>query len=299
MAICVFHYMMNEMLQNSLRPNQPRLGLINYINSLPIVLPIIQGLVKVDAQLILAEPSKLNALFAAGELEYGAMSAYAFLQQENLVLIPTVSISSQTTVSSVLLFSKKPIEQSTLLKVAVPTGSATSVNALLLLLAQYQKDSPALVAVAQPALEDKELDGALVIGDRALLIDEEWSKKYCRYDLGKWWYEAFNLPMVFGVFALRTNWVNEDDTNIKILIEQIGDNLKEASRLGLGRYFENVLDEAERRTGLPRHRLKLYYRNDLDFGWSVKHQQSLEKYRVLCQQLGILVPNDKKYLLKR
>ena len=283
-------------VQNIEQLNMPRLGLINYINSLPIVLPIMQGLVKVDAQLILAEPTRLNALFAANEVEYGAMSAFAYLEQNNLALIPTVSISSQGAVSSVLLFSKMPIEKQALLKVAVPTGSATSVNALLLLLAENQKEMPVLITVGKPSLDDPELDAALVIGDRALLIDEEWSKIYHRYDLGQWWYESFNLPMVFGVFAVRTNWlpggqnnklVNENNEeqnqnpSMSPLIEQLGEVFLEASRIGLGLRFESVLEEAERRTGLSKERLKQYYKNDLDFSWTAKHSQALEKYAIL------------------
>jgi len=273
--------------------NKPRLGLINYINSLPIVLPILQNLVAVDADIIFGEPTKLNRLFAEGKLEFGAMSAFAFLEQsKDLQLIPTISISSQIAVSSVLLFSKKPIENSLPNKICIPTGSATSVNAMSLLLNEHGTKKPVLIISQKPDLENDDFDAALVIGDRALLVDESWSKKYNRYDLGQWWYETFNLPMVFGVFAAKTSWFNTN--NQENLLEQIGANLAKAAVLGLNEFFPLVLSEAERKTGLSRERLRQYFKRDLDFSWTTKHQESLNKYELLCIKNGIL--HDKKVL---
>jgi chorismate dehydratase len=282
------------MTDKSKLQNKPRLGLINYINCLPIVLPILNGLVELDAEIILGEPSKLNSLFAASQLEYGAMSAFAFLEQsDNLTLIPTVSISSERAVNSVLLFSKKAIEQIFIdyeqIKIAVPSGSATSVNAMLLMLAKYGK-RPILNVVEKPSLEDEYLNAALVIGDRALLVDKDWSQKYFRYDLGQWWHETFNLPMVFGVFAVRTNWFLEQDAKINkgLLVECLGQSLAKAAKIGLSDYFVEILDEAQARTSLSRKRLEQYYRIDLDFSWSDRHQQAISKYESLCHKMGML-----------
>jgi chorismate dehydratase len=271
--------------------NKPRLGLISYINSLPIVLPILKGLVKVDAEIIFGEPTTLNELFAKCQLECGAMSAFAFLEQSNhLELIPAVSISSQASVSSVLLFSKEPIESNIPLRISVPAGSATSINAMLLLLAAQtgiKRVTPQLTIDQKPILESDNFDAALVIGDRALLVDEEWSKKYCRYDLGQWWFETFNLPMVFGVFAFRTEWFNTKQLDKEVSLGQIGICLATAVELGLNDCFEMVLDEAQDRTGLNGERLRQYFKRDLDFSWSIKHQASLDKYEQLCKENGI------------
>ena len=277
--------------------NKPRLGLINYLNCLPIVMPILNGLLELDVQVVLGEPTNLNALFASCGLEYGAMSAFAFLEQSNhLELIPSVSISSCGAVNSVLLFSRERIEEYPPVKIAVPAGSATSVNAMLLMLSAFDKQRPTLKVVTSPILEDNDLDAALVIGDRALLVDETWSKKYHRYDLGQWWHDTFKLPMVFGVFAVRTNWFMANNSKIckRELIEQLGAGLAYASELGLNDYFAYILNEAEKRTGLSRDRLKQYYKKDLDFSWSGKHREAIDKYELLCRRNGIL--EDKKVL---
>ncbi len=286
--------MMNEKAQLKFKP---RLGLINYINCLPVLLPILNGLIDLDAQLILGQPTELNSLFAASELEYGAMSAFAFLEQSrHLELIPTLAISSQKAVNSVLLFSKESIAKYPPVKICVPAGSATSSNAMLLMLLQSNKYRPHLTSIEEPILKGSDFDAALVIGDRALIVDEEWSKEYYRYDLAEWWQDNFNLPMVFGVFAARIDWLLEEDSAQEhgSMIEKLGAGLANAAELGLNDYFDYVLDEAEARTGLNRKRLKQYYKSDLDFSWSVKHQKAIEKYDFLCRQNGML--EDKKVL---
>jgi len=276
---------------------KPRLGLINYINCLPVLLPIVNGLVDLDAQVILGQPSRLNSLFAACELEYGAMSAFAFLEQSNhLELIPTLSISSQKAVSSVLLFCKESIAKYPPGRICVPVGSATSINVMLLMLLQFNKNKPVLTTAEEPVLKDNNSDAALVIGDRALVVDEEWSKEYYRYDLGQWWCESFNLPMVFGVFAVRNDYLLANDSGLgePSSIEKLGAGLANAADLGLNDYFASVLYEAASRTGLSKDRLEQYYKKDLDFSWSTKHQQAIDKYELLCRQNGMF--EDKKVL---
>lgn len=274
-----------------------RLGLIDFINCLPIVLPIKLGLIKVESEVILDEPSKLNHLFSRSQLDYGALSAFAFLQQsDSLMLLPSVSIASRGPVNSVLFFSKKSIEISCPAKIAVPLSSATSINAMRLMLAHSGHENIEIEAVPVPCLNDNIFDAALVIGDRALLVDQEWSAKYSRYDIGQWWFSTFNMPMVFGLFAARTEWV--DDSAVEIgkeeIIKKLGMDLQNAAQAGLTEYFPLVLDEAVRRTGLDRDRLTRYYQNDLDFSWTKEHYSSLLKYEFLCRSQGML---EKKKVL--
>ncbi len=266
--------------------NKPRLGLINYVNSLPTVLPIIKNQIDMDAQVVLAEPADLNALYAANKLDCGAMSAFAFLQQHNLQLMPGISISSYGTVGSVLFFSKKDLQKEPAKKIAVPRASATSINALLLLL--EQEPLPDLLTLDKPELDSPEIDGALVIGDRALLVDDLWTQKYYRYDLGQWWFDKFSLPMVFAVFAVKGQLDRE--------FIKIGERLLKATEFGLNQFFPTVLDEAEKRTALPRKRLEKYFKSQLRFDWSDAHEQSLTKYKELCQNKGLLTLQNKKIL---
>lgn len=266
-----------------------RLGLINYVNSLPFVLPILQGHLKIDARIFLNQPAGLNALYVNQELDLGMMSLFSFLRQGNLKLMPDISVSSQGAVGSVLFFSKLPIDSKKPLNISVPADSATAVNLLLLLLLEDGKQKPVLTVSQKPDIRQPNLDAVLIIGDQALLVDEEWSKHYLRYDLGQWWYDLYKLPAVFAVFAARQNWyeTNRGKEN-EPLFEQINETLLRASRLGLADYFPAVLDEAQARTGLSLIRLERYFKQELDYSLNAEHMSAINKYQQLCQKYDLL-----------
>ena len=264
---------------------EPRLGLINYINSLPFVLPIIDGKIKVAAEPIFAEPAELNALYGSQNLDLGAMSAFSFLQQGNLKLMPGISIASQAVVGSVLFFSKRDIEVPSPLRIAVPIASASAVNLLLLLMLEQGSQMPSFITSSQPDLSEENIDAALVIGDYALAIDQFWCKQYHRRDLAQWWNEKYSLPAIFGVFAARNAWHTADNEHI---FQTINKTLIESAKFGLNEYFEKVLDKAEAKTALPRIRLAKYFKEELDYNFDSQHQLALNKYETLCRQYGLL-----------
>jgi len=262
----------------------PRLGLINYINSLPFVQPIIDEQIKVAAQTVFAEPTELNSQYAHKQLDLGAMSAFSYLQQGNLKLMQGISIASQGQVGSVLFFSKKDIKTNQHLIIAVSSGSASSVNLLQILMLEQGHLRPVFIPCQKPDLSDSKFDAALVIGDQALLVDESWSKQYQRIDLGQWWQESYALPAVFGVFAARNDWYTENSH----IFKTINENLVEAAKYGLTEYFDKVLAQAEKTTALPRTRLIKYFKNELDFDLGNQHILSLNKYELLCRKHGLL-----------
>ncbi len=289
----------NQALSQSVIPGQmPRLGLINYINSLPFVLPIVQGHVKVNAQIFLKEPAGLNALYASQELELGMISLFSFLKLANLTLMPGISIASRGPVGSVLFFSKLTLDSQKPLRIAVPAASATAVNLLLLLLLEHTGQKPLLFVAENPDISNPAVDAALIIGDRALLVDEEWSKHYQRHDLGQWWHDTYKLPAVFAVFAARQIWHDESAETVrsantnnghqhKYLGEQINASLISAASLGLTDYFPLVLNEAQSKTGLPVSRLMQYFNQELDYSLSAEHITAVKKYELLCRQYDL------------
>lgn len=263
---------------------QARLGLINYINSLPFVLPILDKQVDIPAETFFTEPAKLNALYASQNLDLGAISAFSFLQQGNLQIMTSISIASRGPVGSVLFFSKGDIERQQVLKIAVPNASATAVNLLQILLLEHGYKQPIIIPSEQPNLSADEIDAALVIGDQALIVDPLWSKQYMRIDLGQWWYERYALPAVFGVFAARQDWLKDNNGIGKI----INESLLQAVKLGLSDYFDKVLTAAQAKIGLSKERLTQYFKEELNYAFGSEHQLALNKYQALCRQYGLL-----------
>jgi chorismate dehydratase len=262
----------------------PRLGQISFINNLPIVLPIQRGLVELAAETTYANPAELNEAYAKGLLDVGAMSSFFYLQQPDFKLVETVSISCVKEVGSVLFFCKKPPQELDGSVVAVPSSSATSINLLQVLLRERHGVSVTLQVEAKPDLRDERFSGALVIGDHALHVDQEWSTLFHRIDLGQWWHSDTGLPMVFGVWAATKHWHDKNSDQFN----QLSVALAQAAELGLGRQFSEVVSVAGERTGLNQATLRHYYKEQLNYEMTPEHREGLEQYRRLCVKHGLL-----------
>jgi chorismate dehydratase len=266
----------------------PRFGQISFLNCLPISYPIEKKHVSLNADIIFANPQALNLAFAQNELDLGAMSSFYYLQtfnlKDNFQLLDGISISSVGAVGSVLFFTRVPLNKQSLKRVCVTAQSATSVNLLKVLLAEEYGLHPEFVASNQPDIFDPSFDGALIIGDRALEHDKLWSGSAERIDLSKWWYERYQLPMVFGLWAAKTSWVAANQEAVL----QIKSQLLKALELGLSSLFPEVLTLAAQRSGLSKARLEQYYLSDLNFEMKDEHLAGLSKYKELCQKHNLI-----------
>jgi len=269
--------------RNKGRQSRPRLGQINFVNCLPVLLPLTSGRVEIAADITEDTPANLNSGYLSGTLDLGAMSSFYYLSnQEDLLLLPDLSISTRQAVGSVLFFAKGPIENGC--RIVVPASSATSVALLRLYLATVRNVSVHIVASAKPDLDGEGVDACLVIGDRALTVDSSWSTQAERVDLGQWWSTNFHTPMVFGVWAARKNWAQANGE----LFIQLSDHLKTARDLGLTTLLPAVLDQSELRTALSRERLERYFLEELDYALASEHLQGLQLFKEQLQRNSIL-----------
>ncbi len=263
-----------------------RIGQISFINSLPIVLPLQQGEVAIHADTTLEAPSRLNRLISEGALDVSAMSSFGFLSRNDLAYIPDVSISCSGPVGSVLLFSKHSLEDlaNGQRLVIASAQSASSVNLFKILMLEQFGTLPTLAADINPEIDPEGIDAVLVIGDRALEVDTAWSTRYLRIDMGDWWWRTCNLPMVFGLWAARMDWIGKYPK----AYATTSDALRQSKFIGLSTAFEAVLDEAEQRTGLARSRLQHYYKSQLNFDLTPKHLEGLKLFQTLAKKHGLL-----------
>ena len=263
-----------------------RLGQFSFINSLPIVLPLVKGQVAIEADVTFDAPARLNKLIAEGSLDVSAVSSYEYLSRQDLAYIPDVSISCRGAVGSVLLFSKHSLEDLAREDRLLVTSaqSASSVNLLRVLMLEQFGQLPQISADINPQIDVDGIDAVLVIGDRALEVDTTWSMRYLRIDMGDWWYRTFNLPMVFGLWAARMDWIQDNPSAYATM----SDALRRSKLLGLSDSFDQVLDEAEQRTGLARTRLQHYYQTQLDFDLTPEHLEGMKLYKSLLQKHGLL-----------
>lgn len=263
--------------------DKARLGQINFVNCLPIVLPLTSGAIAIDAEMSQDTPANLNAGYESGNLDLGAMSSFFYLSnQDDLELLPGLSISTNAAVGSVLFFNKGKLKDGC--RVSVPASSATSVALLKLYLAKIYSINADIVTHIAPDVMDDDIDAALVIGDRALTVDRAWSEDCQRTDLGQWWSTNFEAPMVFGLWAARKDWKVKREAQF----EAITKSLVAARDLGLSTLFPEVLIEAEKRTSLDGERLRRYFLEELNFTMSPAHLRGLEQFKASLREYGIL-----------
>jgi predicted solute-binding protein len=143
-------------------------------------------------------PAQCAEMVASGAVEIGNIPAIELFRQ-NLEMVPGVGVAARGGVRSILLISKRPLQEMRTL--AADVSSRTSVALTRIILSrrygvepQFEPSAPDFPAMLERA------DAALIIGDPALRIDPS-SLPYRVADLGQEWTEMTGLPMVFAVWA--------------------------------------------------------------------------------------------------
>ncbi len=262
----------------------PRIGQIHFSNCLPINLPIKNGTVEMQGQFIDRVPNDLNKLIMAGELDVSAVSLFCYLNSQDLTLVPGLSVASLGPVGSVLFFYEGDLKDLGSEPLLVPDSSATSINLLSIILHDETGSIPDFVREKRPDIEKSPARGALIIGDDALKVDGRWSSKYNRIDLGKWWHDRYNLPMVFGVWAARAEFASQNPD----LYAEIVNGLNQARDIGLSQMLEEVVDEASKHMLIDKSRVRKYFLEELDYNLGDEHRRSIDLYRRRCEELSLL-----------
>ncbi len=159
-------------------------------------------------------PSKCANALAAGGADIGIIPVFTYAQIPGLVVVPDVAIASRGAVRSILLISKKPLQQ--VETVAADTSSRTSVALTQVILTRWYGGKRRLVSMDPdlPRMLER-CDAALIIGDPALVISEcpsvldSTGSKLCVFDLAQLWVEKTGKPFVFAVWAVREQALRE------------------------------------------------------------------------------------------
>lgn len=263
-----------------------RLGRIPWINCYPIYAAIDRGLVGMPASLVTGTAAELNDLLAAGELDVSVVSAVEYARNAAAYhLLPDLAISCDGPVHSVLLFSRRPVNELDGRTVLLTASSRTSVL-LLELLCRHRWQVAPRFATARAEGSDLETlaglphEGVLVIGDAALLLSARHTYPYVM-DLGAEWKAWTGLPFVFAVWAARREAG-------AAAVRTVHERLHESRRWGLDN-LDLLAAEAARRTGVTPEVCRAYL-GDLDYALSYRHLAGLTDFFRRLAQDG-LVPD--------
>ena len=160
-------------------------------------------------------PSACAAALGAGRADIGIIPAITYAEIPQLVILPNIAIASKDHVRSILLISKKPIED--IRTVATDTSSRTSVALTQVLFAKFFGGHREFTP-HPPDLKEmlKDHDAALLIGDSALKISMR-DTQYRLYDLGHDWRRLTGKPFVFAFWAVRLDSLHRQPEGLNLI----------------------------------------------------------------------------------
>ncbi|MDM8142371.1 menaquinone biosynthetic enzyme MqnA/MqnD family protein [Megamonas hypermegale] len=197
-----------------------RIGHINYLNCLPLTYTFSQK-TQHDFAIVRDVPAKLNDAILRGELNVSPVSSIIYAQNfEKFFILPNVSIMADGDVQSIILVSKKPIENLHKEKILLTAQSATSHRLLKIIMNKSYHIQPEYeIRALSPhdVFSGTDACAALFIGDDALYLKHHQQEGFYYYDLGREWKKLTGLCMVYAVWVVRRDFAqNHHDDTAKI-----------------------------------------------------------------------------------
>jgi len=200
-----------------------RLGRVSYLNCLPLYYPLEKNGYE-GVELFSGPPAELNRLFLTGQLDVTPISSIEYARHhENLLILPNLSITADGPVRSVMFFYRKEFagRLHELKKVGLTVESATSVVLLKIILKQLFGAAPDYLPfdLDLEFPQKTDLDGALLIGDKALWGYYHLPSDLLVLDLGEAFKTLTGLPMVYAVWAVHRETCQKEPQKIKKLTQ--------------------------------------------------------------------------------
>ena len=263
---------------------QLRMGRIGYLNVLPIYHPLEAGIIEHEYELVSGPPALLNTMMARGELHVSSASCFEYARNpDEYYLIDDLSIGSHGPVMSVLLLSRRPVEDLGGETICISGETATSVALLRLLMAQrygvdvrYETDN-----VTRRLMSGHAPEAFLAIGDEALRLRNHPDYPY-RVDMADAWRQWTGLPFIFGLWV-----VSRKAADAGLFHADPGALLRRARDWGMA-HMDVILDLTLHGCPLSRQELEVYYREGLVYTLRGPEQQGLELFYAKLAEAGMI-----------
>jgi chorismate dehydratase len=279
--------------------NPVRISIVEYLNTAPLVRGFTHGPLCGKYELSFTVPSQCAEALRSGAVDVAIIPAIEYQRIPDLVILPNLSIASKKSVRSLLLVSRKPIQE--VARIALDRGSR-STQALTRILCEkvwhikpeFFEAAPDLPAMLQLA------DAALLIGDPALrlaiacapgahrdpagdivstasLAGLSESGSVYIYDIVEKWRAMTSLPAVLAVWAARREAVTAE------LVQDFQDSLA----YGL-QHVDAIASEAAAEMKLPAGELRRYLLENIDYRLDEGNLRGLTRYYQLAAELGLI-----------
>ena len=258
-----------------------RISAISFLNTAPLMWDFEHGEAARGFEIAYTIPSSCAAALAANQADIGIIPVFTYAQIPRLSIIPNVTIAAKDRVRSILLVSKKRMED--VRTVAADISSRTSVALLQVLFAKFF-GGPRELRAHPPDLNQmlRDHDAALLIGDAALQVPEDAG--YHLYDLAHLWHEATGQAFVFAVWAVRDDSLVRKPAGLDLtgVFQRSRDH-------GLEPASTNVIaEEWSPRLGLGASLIRQYLTENIHYYLDAEACAGLELFMNLSQEIGLI-----------
>ena len=260
-----------------------QVGHINFLNCLPLSYSFLKQQTDDLFTVTRGVPSELNYKITHDELDISPVSAIVYARNsEKLMLLPNLSISIEGAIRSLIIESKRPIEQLDGAHIGLTAKSENTHCVVKILLEKGYGIKPRYTVDTIQPNEVGDYDATLLIGDDALYTYHHKQEGYYYYDVGSEWRKMTGLPLVCAVWTVREEFAKENPA----LVAKIAKRLSKGFEFGL-RHKEVAI--ATMNDGEVYSDVELSeYLGLLNWGFLPRHQQALEYMYQMAYELDLV-----------
>jgi len=279
--------------------NPVRISIVEYLNTVPLVRGFTHGPLRGKYELSFTVPSQCAEALRSGAADVAIIPAIEYQRIPDLVILPNLSIASKKSVRSLLLVSKKPIQEVT--RIALDRSSRSTQALTRILCKELWHIQPEFFEAA-PDLPEmlEQSDAALLIGDPALrlaiacapgasrnssgdlvapgsLAGLNGSGSLYIYDIVENWLAMTRLPAVLAVWAARREAVTL----------RLVQDFQDSAAFGLEQ-VDAIATEAAVDMNLPAADLRRYLLENIDYHLDEENLRGLTVYYEFAAKLGLI-----------
>ena len=276
-----------------------RISIVEYLNTAPLVRGFTHGPLRGEYELSFTVPSQCAEALRSGAVDVAIIPAIEYQRIPDLVILPNLSIASKKSVRSLLLVSKKPIQEVT--RIALDRSSRSTQALTRILCEKHWNIKPEFFEAAPdlPAMLHQ-ADAALLIGDPALQLAIACAPGARRdaqsdlvspaslaglsgngsvyiYDIVEEWRAMTNLPAVLAVWAARQ----------EAITPQLVQDFQGSLAFGL-QHVDAIASEAAEEMKLPAGDLRRYLLENIDYHLDQENLRGLARYYEFATELRLI-----------
>ena len=252
-----------------------RVGIVDYLNAWPLAWGFLCGALDEEFEAVYLPPAEVARRLSRGQIDIGLIPSIEAQRIDGLLIVPDLCVAAAHEVQSVVLVSRKPMEE--IRSLALDRNSRTSA-ALTRILLRAQHGIDPEVVVSPPDAEEmlRSADAALIIGDPALRIDRA---RYRVWDLAGEWRRLTGRPFVFAFWAVRREAEERAGRSAELL--------KRSLELGASS-LDALVERAVSQLGLSADSVRDYLTRSLSYRLDAEALAGLAEFYARAADLGLI-----------